>query len=37
VRVDTIFIRRRDAFVSSALKAFLKMLHLPPARAEAAE
>jgi LysR family transcriptional regulator, cell division regulator len=37
VQVDTVFIRRRDAFVSSALKAFLKTLRTPPVRAEAAE
>jgi DNA-binding transcriptional LysR family regulator len=34
--VDTIFIRRRDAFVSSALAAFLQRA-CPPTRAEAAE
>ena len=34
---DTIFIRRRDAFVSSALATFLDRVCLPPTRAEAAE
>jgi hypothetical protein len=37
VQVDTVFIRRRDAFVSSALKAFLKTLRAPPIQAQAAE
>lgn len=37
VQVDTVFIRRRDAFVSSALEAFLKMLHVRPVQAQAAE
>jgi DNA-binding transcriptional LysR family regulator len=36
--VDTVFIRRRDAFVSSALGAFLEHLRpLEPAQADAAE
>ncbi len=34
--VDTIFIRRRDAFMSSALAAFLRRVCPAPARAEAA-
>jgi hypothetical protein len=37
VQVDTVFIRRRDAFISSALKAFLKTLPAPPVQAQAAE
>jgi hypothetical protein len=37
VQVDTVFIRRRDAFVSSALEAFLKMLRVRPVQAHAAE
>ena len=36
-RVDTVFIRRRDAFVSSALTAFLDCARQAPAQAEAAE
>lgn len=36
-RVDTMFIRRRDAFVSSALGAFLQCARPEPLRAEAAE
>ena len=34
---NTIFIHRRDAFVSSALATFLDRVCLPPTRAEAAE
>jgi DNA-binding transcriptional LysR family regulator len=36
-RVDTIFVRRRDAFMSSALKAFLKAARPAQVRSEAAE
>lgn len=36
-RVDTTFIRRRDAFVSSALAAFLQQVRPRQARAQAAE
>jgi DNA-binding transcriptional LysR family regulator len=36
-RVDTVFIRRRDAYMSSALEAFLKAARLEPTLAEAAE
>jgi DNA-binding transcriptional LysR family regulator len=36
-RVDTVFIRRRDAFVSSALAAFVAMARPTPARVRAAE
>jgi LysR family transcriptional regulator, cell division regulator len=36
-RVDTMFIRRRDAFVSSALAAFLQCARPAPARLDAAE
>ena len=36
-KVDTLFIRRRDGFVSSALAAFLKCVRPPPTRAQAAE
>lgn len=36
-KVDTLFIRRRGGFVSSALAAFLKRVRSTPARAQAAE
>jgi DNA-binding transcriptional LysR family regulator len=36
-RVDTVFVRRRDGFVSSALAAFLKMARPASVRSEAAE
>jgi LysR family transcriptional regulator, cell division regulator len=36
-RVSTVFIRRRDAFMSSALKAFLKAARSVPVQSEAAE
>jgi LysR family transcriptional regulator, cell division regulator len=36
-RVDTLFIRRRDAYVSSALAAFLRSARPAPLRAAAAE
>lgn len=36
-RVSTVFIRRRDAFMSSALKAFLKAARSAPVQSEAAE
>lgn len=36
-RVDTLFVRRRDAFVSSALSAFLRLVRPASAHANAAE
>jgi DNA-binding transcriptional LysR family regulator len=36
-RVDTLFIRRRDSFISSALAAFLQCVCPTPLRADAAE
>jgi DNA-binding transcriptional LysR family regulator len=36
-RVETLFVRRRDGFVSSALAAFLRCARAAPAAAEAAE